>query len=90
MDLEFHDRLVRAGGNGTLAALARSFCLQTVRVRVWRIAAVEGVGEWTRIQHEAIYRAVAAGDAQLALAAATVHVAEAELWVRRHLGLSAT
>jgi len=88
MDLEFHDRLVRAGGNSTLAALARSFCLQTVRVRVWRLAAVEGVGEWTRVQHEAIYRAVAARDAQLALAAATVHVAEAELWLKRHLGLT--
>lgn len=90
MDLEFHDRLVRASGNETLAALARSFCLQTVRVRVWRLAAVEGVGDWTRTQHEAIYRAVAARDPQLAAAAATVHVAEAELWLRRHLGLDVT
>lgn len=85
MDVEFHDRLVRAGGNDTLAALARCFSLQTVRVRVWRLAAVEGVGDWTRVQHEAIYRAVAARDPQLARAAATVHVAEAELWLGRHL-----
>jgi len=87
MDLEFHDRLVRAGGNATLAALARSFCLQTVRVRVWRLAAVDGVDDWTRMQHEAIYRAVAARDPQLALATATAHVAEAEMWLARHLGI---
>lgn len=86
-DLEFHDRLVRASGNETLAALARSFSLQTVRVRVWRLAAVEGVGDWTRVQHEAIHRAVAARDPELARAAATVHVAEAEVWLRRHLAL---
>jgi len=88
-DLEFHDRLVRAGGNDMLAALARTFSTQTVRVRVWRLAVVEGVGDWTRMQHEAIYAAVAAGDPQLARSAATVHVAEAELWLRRHLGPAA-
>jgi GntR family transcriptional repressor for pyruvate dehydrogenase complex len=87
VDMEFHDRLVRAGGNDTLAALARSFSAQTARVRVWRLAAVEGVADWTRIQHEAIFRAVAAKDAPLARAAATVHVAEAEMWLRRDLGL---
>lgn len=87
VDVEFHDRLLRAGGNDTLAALARSFSAQTVRVRVWRLAAVDGVVDWTRMQHEAIYRAVASGDPQLARAAATVHVAEAELWLRRHLGI---
>ncbi len=87
VDLEFHDRLVRAGGNATLAALARSFSAQTVRLRVWRLAAVEGVGDWTRMQHEAIFRAVAAGDPGLARATATVHVAEAEMWLRRELGL---
>lgn len=86
-DLEFHDRLTRASGNETLAAVARSFSLQTVRVRVWRLAAVEGVGDGTREQHQAIYRAVAARDPELAQAAATVHVAEAELWLRRHLAL---
>ena len=89
MDLEFHDRLIRASGNETLAAVARSFSLQTVRVRVWRLAAVEGVGDWTRVQHEAIYRAVAAHDPDLAEAAAKVHVAEAEMWLRRHLAVDA-
>lgn len=88
VDMEFHDRLVRAGGNDTLAALARSFSVRTARVRVWRLAAVEGVVDWTCVQHEAIFRAVAAGDGALARAAATVHVAEAEFWLKRHLGVS--
>jgi GntR family transcriptional regulator, transcriptional repressor for pyruvate dehydrogenase complex len=87
VDMEFHDLLVRAGGNDTLAALARSFSAQTARLRVWRLAAVEGVADWTRMQHEAIFRAVAAKDPPLARAAATVHVAEAEMWLRRDLGL---
>ncbi len=89
-DLEFHDLLVRASGNETLAAVARNFSLPTVRVRVWRLAAVEGVGDWTRQQHAAIYRAVAARDPELAAAVATAHVAEAELWLRRHLQLDAS
>ncbi len=59
--------------------------LQTVRVRVWRLAAVDGVLEWTRRQHEAVFRAVSARDPALALAAATAHVAEAEAWLRQHL-----
>jgi GntR family transcriptional repressor for pyruvate dehydrogenase complex len=87
VDMEFHDRLVRAGGNDTLAALVRSFSARTARVRTWRLATVGGVGDCTRLQHEAIFRAVAAGDAPLARATATVHVAEAEFWLRRLLGL---
>lgn len=88
VDMEFHDRLVRAGGNDTLAALARSFSARTARVRSWRLAAVEGVAVGTRLQRETIFRAVASGDGPLARAAATVHVAEAEFWLRRHLGLA--
>ncbi len=84
-DMEFHDRIVRASGNATLASVVRGFCQQTSRVHVWRMAALAGVPEWTRSQHEAIYRALVAHDAQMVLAAETVHVAESELWLRRYL-----
>jgi len=84
-DLEFHDRIVRASGNATLASVVRGFSQQTSRVHVWRMAAVAGVPEWTRTQHEAIYRALVAHDAQMVLAAETVHVSESELWLRRYL-----
>jgi len=84
-DMEFHDRIVCASGNATLASVVRVFPQQTSRVHVWRMAAIVGVPEWTKSQHEAIYRALAARDAQMVLAAATVHVAESELWLRRYL-----
>jgi len=84
-DMEFHDRIVRASGNATLASVVRGFSQQTSRVHVWRMAALAGVPEWTRSQHQAIYRALAAHDAQMVLAAETVHVAESELWLRRYL-----
>ena len=83
--MEFHDRIVQAAGNATLASLVRGFSQQTTRVHVWRMAAVAGVPEWTRSQHEAIYRSLVGHDAQLALAIETVHVAESELWLRRYL-----
>jgi GntR family transcriptional repressor for pyruvate dehydrogenase complex len=85
VDLEFHDRIVQAAGNSTLASLVRGFSQQTTRVRIWRLAAVAGVPESTRSQHQAIYRALADHDPQMALAAETVHVAESELWLKQHL-----
>lgn len=84
-DLEFHDRIVQGSGNGTLASLVRGFSQQTSRVRIWRMAAVAGVPEWTRSQHRALYRSLVERDAQLALAVATSHVAESEQWLRRYL-----
>lgn len=84
-DMEFHDRIVQAAGNETLASLIRGFSQSTSRVRVWRMAAVAGVPEWTRSQHEMIYRALVDHDADMALAAETVHVAESELWLRCYL-----
>lgn len=84
-DMEFHDRIVQAAGNATLASLVRGFSQQTTRVRVWRMAAVAGVPEWTRSQHEAIFRSLVDHDAQMALATETVHVGESELWLRRYL-----
>lgn len=84
-DMEFHDRIVRAAGNATLASVVRGFSQRTSRVHVWRMAAVAGVPEWTMSQHQAIYRSLVAHDAQMVLAAETVHVAESELWLRRYL-----
>lgn len=84
-DVEFHHRVVQAAGNATLASLVESFSRRTARARVWRLASVAGVPEWTRSQHAAIYRALADRDTQMALAAETMHVAEGEVWLRRYL-----
>lgn len=84
-DLEFHEGIVQATGNETLVMLCRSVAQRTVRVRVWRGIVEEGIVEWTCQQHEAIHRALARHDGALALAAATVHVAEVERWLHRYL-----
>lgn len=84
-DMEFHDRIVRAAGNETIASLLRGFSQRASRVHLWRMSAVAGVPEWTMSQHESIYRFLVAHDPQLVLAAETVHVAESELWLRRYL-----
>lgn len=84
-DLDFHEKIVQATGNETLVMLCRSVAQRTVRVRVWRGIVEEGVVEWTCQQHEAIHRALARRDGALALAAATVHVAEVERWLHSYL-----
>ncbi|MQA92998.1 MAG: FCD domain-containing protein, partial [Gemmatimonas sp.] len=85
-DIDFHDTIVAAAGNQTLASLCRGLSSRTARVRVWRVAVEEGAVEWTHSQHRAIYRALVERDSTLALAAATVHVADVERWLRRWRG----
>ncbi|MGH3321303.1 MAG: FadR/GntR family transcriptional regulator [Streptosporangiaceae bacterium] len=82
-DLEFHQRIVDVTGNETLASLCRGLSSKTARVRIWRGIVEDGIVEWTCDQHEAILRALRKHDGQLALAAATIHVAEVERWLHR-------
>jgi GntR family transcriptional repressor for pyruvate dehydrogenase complex len=82
LDWEFHHAIAQASGNDLLAALLDGLTAPTVRMRTWRGLSVPGVIEETLDQHRAIVDALAAGDAELARAAATVHVASVESWVR--------
>jgi len=84
-DLEFHRIIAEASGNRTLASLIGNLGGGTVRVRTWRGVVEEGATEETRVQHQAIYRAIVAGDPDIARAAATMHLASGELWLRRAL-----
>ncbi|MBS2966582.1 FadR family transcriptional regulator [Actinocrinis puniceicyclus] len=84
-DAAFHNTVVAATGNETLASILEGISSRTVRVRVWRGLIEGNAAERTLAEHEAIYRALAAGDAALAQAAALVHVATTEKWLRRHL-----
>jgi GntR family transcriptional repressor for pyruvate dehydrogenase complex len=54
----------------------------TVRMRVWRGQTLLGVLDRTLEEHRLIADALDAHDADLAYAAATVHVAGVEAWVR--------
>lgn len=84
-DAEFHNRVAAAGGNQTLAAMLDGLSSKTLRARVWRGIIDGEAAEQTVAQHTDIYTALLAGDANLAQAAAIVHVLTTETWFRRVL-----
>ena len=82
LDWEFHHAIARAAGNPLLAVLLDGLAAPTVRMRVWRGQTMPGVLERTLEEHRLIADALDAHDADLAYAAATVHIAGVEAWVR--------
>jgi GntR family transcriptional regulator, transcriptional repressor for pyruvate dehydrogenase complex len=85
-DAAFHDVIARAPGNEVLRALLRSLSTRTVRARLWHGTADHDALDVARAEHEQIYEAIAAGDADLAHAAALLHIAHNERWLSEHLG----
>ncbi len=83
-DLVFHRRINAACGNSYLAATIEGISGATARARLWRGFTETGAVQRTLAEHEAIYAAMAAGQADLAAAWATVHVGGVENWVRQH------
>ncbi|WP_084316073.1 FadR/GntR family transcriptional regulator [Actinospica robiniae] len=84
-DAAFHRAVVAATGNETLASLMDGIAGRTVRARVWRGMIDGNAAQGTLNEHQAIYDALAAGDAALAQATALMHVNTTETWLRRHL-----
>jgi GntR family transcriptional repressor for pyruvate dehydrogenase complex len=84
-DASFHDVIAGAPGNGVLQALLRSLSTSTVRARLWHGIADRGALDLARQEHARIYEAIASGDSDLARAAALVHIAHNETWLREHL-----
>jgi GntR family transcriptional repressor for pyruvate dehydrogenase complex len=85
-DTAFHDVIARAPGNGVLRALLRSLSTNTVRARLWHGLVDRYALDLARAEHEQIYEAIKAGDADLARAATLLHIAHNETWLREHLG----
>ena len=85
-DTAFHDVIAGAPGNGVLRALLRSLSTNTVRARLWHGLVDRDALDLARAEHEEIYEAIAAGDAELARAATLLHIAHNETWLREHLG----
>jgi DNA-binding FadR family transcriptional regulator len=81
-DLDFHRSVVAAAGNETLAAVIEGLSNRTFRARVWRGYQEQGAFARTRAEHARIHAALAAHDPEAARAAAAVHVAEVENWLR--------
>ncbi len=84
-DAAFHRAVMAATENRTLASLLDGISSRTVRARVWRGMVDGNAADRTLAEHEAIYQALAAGDAALAQAAALVHVSTTEKWLRKYL-----
>jgi GntR family transcriptional repressor for pyruvate dehydrogenase complex len=84
-DAAFHDVIAAAPGNSVLRALLRSLSTKTARARLWHGIAERGALDLAREEHSRIYDAIAAGDADLARAAALLHIATNERWLREHL-----
>ena len=85
LDVEFHRSIVEASGNQTLVSLLEALFTRTARARIWRGIWDRDALDWTYAQHELIVEALAQRDATLATAAATVHVAASERWIRHLL-----
>jgi DNA-binding FadR family transcriptional regulator len=84
-DVAFHAVIARAAGNAVLASLLASLSTRTMRIRLWHGRAADGALDETREEHRRIYEAIAAGDPELARAAATAHIASGERWLRSQL-----
>jgi len=85
LDVRFHRSIVEASGNQTLVSLLEALFSRTARARIWRGIWDRGALDWTYAQHEVIVEALAQRDPTLATAAATVHVAASERWIRHLL-----
>jgi GntR family transcriptional repressor for pyruvate dehydrogenase complex len=82
-DMEFHRTIVAANGNESLTSVLDGLSGRTARARVWRGLLEADAAAVTLAEHQAIYDAVAAGDADLARAAALVHVNTSAKWLRQ-------
>jgi GntR family transcriptional repressor for pyruvate dehydrogenase complex len=85
-DAAFHDVIAQAPGNGVLRTLLRSLSTSTARARLWHGVAERGALDLAREEHTRIYEAIVAADPDLARAAALLHIATNERWLREHLG----
>lgn len=81
-DLAFHAAIAEAAGNRYLASLIDSLSSHTVRARVWRGLTQANSTARTLAEHAAILDAIERGDADLAHALTTIHIAGVEQWLR--------
>ncbi|WP_426368091.1 FadR/GntR family transcriptional regulator [Streptomyces sp. E-08] len=81
LDMEFHRIIADAVGNPVLSTLLGILSTHTQRLRIVRGTRYAPARQQAHREHEAIWRALAAGDASLAASASAVHVAAVEHWL---------
>lgn len=84
-DIAFHRCVVQGAGNETLVSFLEALLNRTARARIWRGTWDRDALEWTYAQHEMLVDALERRDPSLAVAAATVHLAATEDWLRHLL-----
>lgn len=82
-DIDFHRAVVAANGNESLSSVLDGLSGRTARARVWRGLLEADAATSTLAEHQAIYDALAAGDPELARAAALLHVSSSARWLKR-------
>ncbi|GAA1855434.1 FadR/GntR family transcriptional regulator [Microbacterium koreense] len=82
LDTVFHRELASAAGNRYLSGILETLSSSTVRARVWRGLSQTGAVDRTIAEHSAIIAAVRGGDAELAGALMTAHIAGVENWLK--------
>lgn len=88
-DLGFHQAIVAATGNATLAAVNDGLSSESFHARVWTGHRQAGLTVKLREDHHRIHEALLARDPDAARAAATTHVMRVEHWLRAELEASA-
>ena len=81
LDVEFHALVAASTGNQTLCTVLKAMSTRALRARMWRGYA-ESRMTWSLDQHDQIITALEARNATLAQAAATVHLAASEGWLK--------
>jgi GntR family transcriptional repressor for pyruvate dehydrogenase complex len=84
-DMEFHRLIIDALGNESLTSVLDGLSGRTARARVWRGLIEADAAAVTQAEHQAIYDALAAADADLARAAALMHVNTSGKWLEKVL-----
>ncbi|WP_457032242.1 FadR/GntR family transcriptional regulator [Kitasatospora sp. P5_F3] len=86
LDIEFHRTIADSVGNPVLSTLLAILSTHTQRLRIVRGTRHAPARDQAHREHEAIWRALAAGDALLAANASAVHVAAVEEWLAAGAG----
>ena len=82
-DMEFHRLIAASAKNPVLASLLESLVAPLQRVRVWRGLTQTRAIAQTLLEHRGIFESIRAGEAELAGARMTSHIAGVEDWLRR-------
>ncbi|NEE00816.1 FadR/GntR family transcriptional regulator [Phytoactinopolyspora halotolerans] len=84
LDHAFHMRIVELGGNDAFVAMLSVLRSRSRAYRIFSTADADEIKKLSDAGHRAILRALESRDPVAAAAAAAAHVAQTEVWLRKH------